>query len=195
MKPASVLLAVALVAPHAAAQTSRSRSAPPASPETYESVDIDADGNLRILTSDQRTVIVPKRSVPAKAGELVREQTAFEKPVISDDRRAVGAPAMFENCCTSYDIPLQLVVYSNGKTHRFEGGLAIFDWHFSDGGRRVVFSQQTVHFSCSIHWELRDIASETLVAAADIPEPCGQNPDPPKVKVPSWVTATVSGFK
>jgi len=195
MRLASVLLVVALVAPHAAAQTSRSRPAPPASPETYESVDIDADGNLRILTSDQRTVIVPKRRSPARAGESSGEQTAFGKPELSDDRRAVGAPAMFGNCCTSYDIPLQLVVYSSGRTHRFEGGLAIFDWHFADGGRRVAFSQQTVHFSCSVHWELRNIASEKLVAAADIPEPCGQNPDPPKVKVPNWVTATVSGFK
>ena len=107
----------------------------------------------------------------------------------------VAQSVMFGNCCTSYDIPLQLVVYSSGRTHRFEGGLAIFDWHFADGGRRVAFSQQTVHFSCSVHWELRNIASEKLVAAADIPEPCGQNPDPPKVKVPNWVTATVSGFK
>lgn len=164
MKPACVVLAVALITSRAAAQTPRARQTPPASPETYESADIDADGNLRILTSDHRTVVVPKGGSP-KAGTSFGEQTAFETPVISDDRRAVGAPAAFANCCTSYDIPLQLVIYSGGKTHRFEGGLAIFDWHFSDGGRRVVFSQQTVHFSCSIHWELRDIASEKLVAA------------------------------
>jgi hypothetical protein len=98
-------------------------------------------------------------------------------------------------CCTSYDIPLQLVIHSGGVTHPFEGGLAIFDWHFADGGRRVVFSQQTVHFACSVHWELRDIASEQLLATADIPEVCGQIPDPPKVEVPKWVTGTVSGFK
>jgi hypothetical protein len=137
---------------------------------------------------------VPKGGSP-KAGESFGNQTAFEKPVLSDDRRAVGSQAMFANCCTSYDIPLQLVIYSSGKTHRFEGGLAIFDWHFADRGRRVVFSQQTVHFTCSVHWELRDIASERLVATADIPEVCGQIPDPPKVKVPKWVTETVSGFK
>ena len=102
---------------------------------------------------------------------------------------------MFANCCTSYDIPLQLVIHSSGKTHRFEGGLAIFDWHFADGGRRVVFSQQTVHFGCSVHWELRDIASERLLAQVDIPEPCGQDQNPPKVKVPAWVTGAISGFK
>jgi hypothetical protein len=195
MKTASILLVVALITLQAAAQTPRSRQAPRASStERYESADIDADGNLRILTSDRKTIVVPKGGFP-KAGESFGNQTAFQNPVLSEDRRAVGAQAMFVNCCTSYDIPLQLVIYSSGKTHRFEGGLAIFDWHFADKGRRVVFSQQTVHFACSVHWELRDIASERLVATADIPEVCGQIPDPPKVKVPKWVTGTVSGFK
>jgi hypothetical protein len=194
MKTPFVLLVVALITHQAAAQTPRSRQASTASAETYESVDLDADGNLRILTSEQRTIIVPKGG-SSKAGEPFGRQTAFGKPVLSDDRRAVGAQAMFGNCCTSYDIPLQLVIYSGGTTHRFEGGLAIFNWHFADGGRRVVFSQQTVHFTCSVHWELRDIASERLVATADIPEVCGQIPAPPKVTVPKWVTGTVSGFK
>lgn len=192
MKTASVLLVFALITPEAAAQTPR--QAPTASTETYQSADVDADGNLSILTSEQKTIIVPKGGSP-KAGESFGKQTAFGKPVLSDDRRAVGAQAMFANCCTSYDIPLQLVIHSGGMTHRFEGGLAIFDWHFADGGRRVVFSQQTVHFACSVHWELRDIASERLLATADIPEVCGQIPDPPKVEVPKWVSGTVSGFK
>jgi len=194
MKTSFVLLVVVLSTIQATAQTPRSRRPATASAETYESVDIDADGNLRILTSGQRTIVVPKGG-PPKTGEAFGKQTAFGKPVVSDDRRAVGAQAMFENCCTSYDIPLQLVIYSSGRTHRFESGLAIFDWHFADEGRRVVFSQQTVHFACSVHWELRDLASERLVAAADVPEACGQIPDPPKVRVPTWVTGTVSGFK
>ncbi len=139
MKTPSVALAIALIAVQAAAQTPRSPQAPAAITETYKSADIDADGNLRILTMDQRTIIVPKGGFP-KAGESLGKQTAFEQPMLSDDRRAVGAQANFGNCCTSYDIPLQLVIYSRGKTHRFEGGLAIFEWHFADGGRRVVFS-------------------------------------------------------
>jgi hypothetical protein len=191
MNAAFVTLMVAL---SASSQTPRSQQAPTTSTETYESVDIDSDGNLRIQTSTQRTIIVPKGGSPS-AGDTFGKQTAFEKPAVSEDRRAVGAQALFGNCCTSYDIPLQLVIYSNGKTHRFEGGLAIFDWHFADGGRRVVFSQQPVHFTCSVHWELRDVASERLVARVDIPEVCGQDQTPPKVKVPSWVTGTVSGFK
>jgi hypothetical protein len=194
MKAAGVLLAIALITVKAAAQPSGSRQAATASTDTYESVSIDTDGNLRVLTSDQRTIIVPKGS-RSKAGDSLGNQQAFEKPVLSEDRRAVGAQAMFRNCCTSYDVPLQLVIYSSGKTHRFEGGLAIFDWHFADGGRRVVFSQQSVHFSCSVHWELRDVASERLLDKADIPQACGQIPDRPSVQVPKWVKGSVSGFR
>jgi hypothetical protein len=191
MKITVALIVLVSVPLHVAAQTPRASRIPA---ETYESADIDANGNLRIVTSDHRTITVPKTATPS-AGEALGTQTAFEKPVLSDDRRAVAAPALFGNCCTSYDIPLQLVVYSRGRTHRFEGGLAIFDWHFADGGRRVVFSQQTVHFTCSVHWELRDIASERLLAAVDIPETCGQVPDPPRVSVPRWVTGPLLGFK
>jgi hypothetical protein len=160
-----------------------------ASPETYAAVDIDAGGSLRIFTSARKTIIVRKGEF-SKAGETFGKQRSFEKPVISDDRRAVGAQAMFENCCTSYDIPLQLVIYSNGRTHRFEGGLAIFDWHFVDGGRRVAFSQQTVHAACAVHWELREIASERILAQVDIPQECGPAPMLPKVTIPTWVTGT-----
>ena len=144
MKTAFVLPVVALFTIQAAAQTPRSRQEPTASTETYESVDIDVDQNLRILTSEQRTLIVPKGG-SSKVGESFGKQTAFEKPVLSDDHRAVGAQAMFANCCTSYDpFPCNSSSIRVSKAHRFEGGLAIFDWHFADGGRRVVFSQQTV---------------------------------------------------
>jgi hypothetical protein len=187
---AIVVLALASVTIHTVAQTFPRQTVT----EMYELADIDADGSLRIVTTVRKTIVVPKGSFSG-AGESFGTQTEFGKPVISADKRAVGAQAMFANCCTSYDIPLQLVVYSRGKTHRFEGGLAVFDWHFVDGGRRVAFSQQTVHFACSVHWELRDVATERLVAEADIPEACGENPDPPAVKVPRWVGENLSGIK
>jgi hypothetical protein len=146
--------------------------------QTYQSVAIDANGSLVITTTSQKTIVV------SKAGG----QTSFAKPIVSSARSAVGAQAEFKNCCTSYDIPLQLVVYANGKVHRFTGnGLPIFQWHFADEGTRVAFGQEPVHFGCSIHYELRDIRSERLIDSADIPQPCGQNPVPEIVKPPTWV--------
>ena len=151
--------------------------------ERYQSAVIDANGSLVITTSDQRTILVPKEG----------EQSSFSEPVVSPARTAVGAQALFANCCTSYDIPLQLVVYANGKVHRFTGvGLPIFQWRFADGGGRVAFGQEPVHFGCSIHYELRDVQSERLIDSADIPQPCGQIPEPRPMKIPKWVTELIS---
>jgi hypothetical protein len=174
------MLAVSLCASPAGAQT---RSTQASRGETYQAVAIDPRGNLLITTSDRRTVVVPKEA----------DQTSFGAPLLSSARAAVGATAKFPNCCTSYDIPMKLVVYANGRTHRFVGiGLPIFQWHFADGGTRVAFGQEPVHFGCSIHYELRDIESERLIESVDVPEPCGLDPNPTVEKVPNWVSELTS---
>ena len=168
-----------LVAGAATAQTSVRRE----SRETYQSAAVDANGNLVIRTTSGAAVTV------AKAGE----QRSFATPVLSASRTAVGAQAMFPNCCTSYDVPLQLIVYAAGGVHRFTGtGLPIFQWAFVDGGARVAYGQEPVHFGCQTHYELRDVESERLLEAVDVPQPCGLNPDPKPASVPPWVADLIS---
>jgi len=151
--------------------------------EAYESAAIDANGNLAIVTTGGQTVTVRKEG----------EQTSFSVPVMSPSKAAVGAQAMFPNCCTSYDIPLQLVVYAAGKVHRFTGrNLLIFEWAFLDDGTRIAYGQEPVHFGCETHYELRDIESERLIETVDIPQPCGLVPDPKPVSIPSWVAEVTS---
>lgn len=146
--------------------------------ETYRAASIDANGNISILKSDGATAFVRKEG----------EQISFSPPVLSSAKIAVGAQAMFANCCTSYDVPLQLVVCAAGKVHRFKGiGLPIFQWRFSDEGTRVAYGQEPVHFGCATHYELRDIDSERLIESIDVPQPCGQIPDPKPVRIPQWV--------
>jgi hypothetical protein len=100
---------------------------------------------------------------------------------------------MFRNCCTSYDVPLQLVVYSSGKAHRFTGdGSPIFQWAFADSGTRIAYGQEPVHFACATHYELRDIESGRLVDSVDVPQSCGQRPDPQPVMIPDWVAKLIS---
>jgi hypothetical protein len=150
-----------------------------ATSETYDSVVTDAHGRLVIRTSKGRTIIIPKDG----------EQASFGDPVVSANRSAVGAQALFPNCCTSYDLPLQLVVYSRGTLHRFRGvGFPIFRWNFADAGTRVAFGQEPAHFGCAVHYELRDIHSERLIDAVDVPQPCGDNPNPKAVTIPRWVS-------
>jgi hypothetical protein len=151
--------------------------------ETYESAAIDPDGHLSIVKTGGQRVLVRKEG----------EQTAFSPPVISPGGTAVAAQAMFANCCTSYDIPLQLVVYADGRVHRFTGvGLPIFQWGFADAATRIAYGQEPIHFGCFIHYELRDIASERLIDEADLPEPCGQIPNPQPVEIPAWIASLTS---
>ena len=147
-------------------------------PEMYQSAALDTNGNLSIVATNGGTVTVRKEG----------EQTTFAAPVISSSKAAVGAQAMFPNCCTSYDIPLQVMVYAAGKVHRFTGiNLPIFEWAFTADGKRVAYGQEPVHFGCATHYELRDIESERLVDSVDIPQACGQIPDPKPVAIPPWV--------
>jgi hypothetical protein len=174
-----VLILILLCEVPAAMVMSESRSANSPSSETYASATINADGQLVISKTNGQSVLIRKE----------REQTAFSEPLISSERTAVGAQAMFANCCTSYDIPLQLVVYAGGKVHRFKGiGLPIFQWGFAENGTRIAYGQEPVHFACATHYELRDIKSKRLIEAVDVPQACGQIPDPKPVKIPDWVT-------
>jgi len=70
--------------------------------ETYVQAVVDSSGHLRIVTTDRRA-IVPKKA-PAQVG--------FAMAVIAPDRRTVRWLALYSNCCTSYPIPLQLVLYT-----------------------------------------------------------------------------------
>ena len=163
--------------------TAQGRTSGSTGAETIASATIDAEGQLLIAKTNGQRVVV--RQEP--------EQTSFSPPTISLARTAVGTQAMFGNCCTSYDIPLQLVVYADGRVHRFKGvGLPIFQWGFADAGTRIAYGQEPVHFGCSIHYELRDIASERLIDEVDLPQPCGLVPNPPPVKIPGWVANLTS---
>jgi hypothetical protein len=179
MRPLTVVMLLHVVASGVTAQARNTRALPP---ETYASAAIDADGDLVIVTANGQTVIV------RKAGD----QAAFSVPVVSSAGTAVGAQAMFRNCCTSYDIPLQLVVYAGGKEHRFKGiDLPIFRWGFS-GGTRVAYGQEPVHFGCATHYELRDIESERLIESVEVPQSCEQMPEPKPVNLPRWVIDLVA---
>jgi len=161
-----------------------SRLETPPRPEQFESADRDLDGHLTLVTTSGRRVTVRKKG----------EQTAFADPAISRDGTVVAAQALFPTCCTSYDIPLELVVYTRGTERRFKGtGLPIFQWGFADDGRRIAYGQETVHFGCVTHYELRDILSGRLVESVDVPQPCGQDMNPPPVEIPDWVARLRAG--
>jgi len=159
----------------------------PAATETYEQANIDANGQLRIVTATGK-VIRPRR-LPARPN--IGDQVGFDKVAISPDRRVVGWLALYPNCCTSYPIPLALVLYSNGKTRTFKGNeLPVWRWRFEADGKQVAFEQETVHGGIGVHYELRDALTGRLVEEYDPPSPQGPNahPGPNQTGAPGWVT-------
>src|SRR5262249_166278 len=74
--------------------------------ETYVEARIDGNGQLRLVTAGGK-VIHPKR-LPDRPN--VGDQVGFDKVAISPDGRVVGWLALYPNCCTSYPIPLALVL-------------------------------------------------------------------------------------
>lgn len=123
----------------------------------YRRAELDTAGRLRIvLSSDQ--VIRPK---------LDSGQVAFDRPAVSRDRRTVGWLALYPNCCTTYPIPLALVLMrSNGARTVINVDLPIWQWGFAADGRSVVLQQAPVHGDAPVYYERRDVLTGRLLATA-----------------------------
>jgi hypothetical protein len=141
----------------------------------YSRAVLDSTAGLQLTTSTGRRIFAAKDS----------GQVGFAAPAISSNRRRVGWLALYPNCCTSYPIPLKLVVRTADKDHVFEGnGLPIWKWTFVDGGARVAFQQTPVHGDAPAHYELRDAGTGRLIEAFD------EAVDPARrsaSSVPRWV--------
>jgi hypothetical protein len=75
------------------------------------------------------------------------EQVGFSNVQISPDRQLIGWTATFPNCCTSYPLPLALVVHDGTRVVRLIGAesLSIFDWRFSRDSRSLIFQREFPH--------------------------------------------------
>jgi hypothetical protein len=128
-----------------------------AAPETAPLVEkayVAADGNVHIVETGRGDKAVPKE----------KDQVGSSELRIADDKKTVGWLAEYENCCTSYPIPLKLVIYRDGKVRqRLGDGLMIYDWRFCEGGKQAAFCSGTVHGDSGGHCELHDaISGRTL---------------------------------
>lgn len=123
---------------------------------TYRRAVIDTPAQLRLITSGGQAILPMKDS----------GQVGFDSPSISADHRSVGWLALYPNCCTTYAIPLKLVVRTGTNDRVFEGsGLPIWRWAFVDNSKAVAFRQAPIHGDVPAHYELRDLATGKLVAS------------------------------
>ena len=93
----------------------------------------------------------------------VKNQRSCDSPKISADKRTVGWQVNFENCCTSYDIPLTLVLYRAGMiVQTIAPGQVIYDWQFWMNDK-VAISSGPTHGDFGRHLGLYDIATGKLI--------------------------------
>ena len=140
--------------------------------QTYRRVTVE-DGQLNI-------VMAGGREIPAARDS---GQVAFDQVAIAPDQHSVGWLALYPNCCTTYPIPLKLVVLTDGKERTFSGNdLPVWRWAFSADGKRIAFRQSPVHGPAPVHYELWDIRNRHRMASFDT-----QTDTSPAV--PTWARA------
>lgn len=126
--------------------------------QTYSRADIDTTGHVLIVTSRGREIRPPRDS----------GQVGADRIAISPDSTAVGWLALYPNCCTTYPVPLKLMLLVAGKRRTISGGgLPIWEWKFTEDTRYVVIRQAPLHGDAPMHFELRDVTSGRVVDSYD----------------------------
>jgi hypothetical protein len=113
----------------------------------------DSKGDVHIVYRDG------DRTVPKE-----KDQVDTSSIKVADNRKTVGWTVRFDNCCTSYPIPLVIAIYKDGKVRqRLHSGLMIYDWNFVEGGKQVAFCSGTVHGNFPTNCELHDAVNGRLL--------------------------------
>ena len=142
----------------------------------YTGAEIAGDGRSLLLRTLSGTEPAP----------ALPEQVAFSAPRVSLDGRYAGWLALFPNCCTSYPIPLVLVVIGPGRSlHRFEGSQATFAWCFAASGREVVYRRSALHGPGPEYFERRRIEDGVLLSSH---EQATVKSTEPESELPQWAS-------
>jgi hypothetical protein len=123
-------------------------------------------GSLHIIYSD-KTEIIEKLRPKAKSTEqtTVYNQEGIAKVKLALDKRTIGWEESFDNCCTSYSIPLVLAIYRSGRTIlHIQQGQMLWYWTFRDGGKQVAAVWGTTHGPSVGDYQLYDVETGRMVS-------------------------------
>jgi hypothetical protein len=123
-------------------------------------------GNLHILYSDKREIIetLPPKEKSAETN-VVYNQEGITDVKVAPDKRTIGWAETFDNCCTSYSIPIALAVYRSGNTIlHIQQGQALWYWTFRDGGKHVASVWGPTHGPEVGDYQLYDVKTGRLVS-------------------------------
>lgn len=97
-------------------------------------------GPLHIVYDDGTDVLMklpPLQKSTEK--EVVFNDVGFSDVKLAADKQTIGWTIDVENCCTSYPLPLRVVVFRDGHVLReFDRMQMVQDWMFLNGGSRVA---------------------------------------------------------
>lgn len=122
------------------------------------------------------------------------DQEAFGSVQIARNRRYIGWTVEMPNCCTSYPLPLSLVVHDGRRLVRIIGPLAppVFQWAFSADSRSLVYRQEYPHGSSPLQFHKVRIADGLVLGTfrcfPDDPDHPARKP----AKPPAWARAMAS---
>jgi hypothetical protein len=123
-------------------------------------------GPLHIVYDDGTEVV--KTLPPLK--ESTENETVFNEVGFSDvhlaaDRQTLGWTMDVENCCTSYPIPVRVVIFRNRKVlHTFAQGQMVWSWMFVRGGEQVAAVFGPTHGPEVGDYRLHDIKTGKLLS-------------------------------
>jgi hypothetical protein len=97
-------------------------------------------GPLHIIYSDGTETLQTLPPLKASTGkEIVFNAVGFSGVELAQDRQTLGWTINVENCCTSYSIPLSVVVFQHKQVlHTFNQGQMVWSWMFLEGGKQVA---------------------------------------------------------
>jgi hypothetical protein len=107
--------------------------------QTVTSASVVGDGRVVLVFSKNA-----KRTIPAEDG-----QVGCENVGIALDRRTVAWSVLIENCCTSYPVPVSVVVYRDSRKVLLSPGQMVWDWRFIGRGDRISILSGPVHGSAN----------------------------------------------
>ncbi len=123
-------------------------------------------GPLHIVYDDGTEIV--ETLPPMKAStekKTVFNAVGFSGVQLAEDRQTLGWRVNVENCCTSYAIPLSVVVFRDKQVlHTFSPGLMVWSWEFVQGGQQVKIDSGTVHGSDVFDEQLYDVKSGKLLS-------------------------------
>jgi hypothetical protein len=122
-------------------------------------------GPLHILYSDGTHFT--QKLPPLKKStdkERVFNAVGFSQVQLADDEKTLGWAVQVENCCTSYSVPLSIVVFRSGQVlHSFEERM-VWNWMFLPGGKQLAVVWGATHGPEVGDYRLYDIASGKILS-------------------------------